>query len=333
MENRQSDRLGTLSPLWSIGREIVSAQRKTLSRWGFIEPPYLLAIGFILLGTFISLGSDLGLKAPLVVVTFAWLLHITVGLAAIRTGVILLSRWRRTAQWSDLWVLGVSGVMASVVLAPVSFLVDQWLLTLGIETDDQPFAGVEQWLYGAPVAIFEEWGHVVAPTVLVALLLGVPAWWARRHAPSHAVSDAASHAQGVTPLEADPLSSHLEPRTESTQDYLTLPVAKRASCLQRLPPALGLDLIAVRAELQYVRVYTTRGDALILGALKDITEEYESEGQLVHRSWWISNEHVRALRRRGTRYMLTLSNGLDVPVSRRRQSSIVQQFGSTTTLR
>ena len=103
------------------------------------------------------------------------------------------------------------------------------------------------------------------------------------------------------------------------------------SCLQRLPPALGNDLIAARSELQYVRIYTTRGDALVLGALKDIAEQRQ-DGKLVHRSWWVADSHVRTLRRRGTRCMLTLSNGLEVPVSRRRQQALINQFGSSATL-
>jgi len=102
--------------------------------------------------------------------------------------------------------------------------------------------------------------------------------------------------------------------------------------LQRLPPALGADLIAAQSELQYVRIYTTRGDALVLGALKDVAEQREAEGQLVHRTWWVSTRHVRTLRRKGTQYVLTMANGLEVPVSRRRQQGLIRQFGSSTTL-
>lgn len=297
---------------------------QSLIRFGFVEPAYLRVAGFILLGAFLSLGSNLGLQAPLLVVGFAWALHLTVGLAAIRMGVIHLSRWQLTAHWSDLWLLGAAGFLASLLLAPTSFLIDQCLLTLGIDTDDERLVGVTQWLYGTPLALIEEWTHVVGPTVLVALLLGLPAWWARRKAAP--VSDEPSSLHAGPPLQGE------VSRAESSQDHAKLTGAKLGTCLQRLPPALGLDLIAARSELQYVRVYTTRGDALVLGALKDIAEQRQSEGQLVHRAWWVSNQHVRTLRRRGSRYILTLSNEVEVPVSRRRQSSVLHQFGSTTTL-
>lgn len=103
-----------------------------------------------------------------------------------------------------------------------------------------------------------------------------------------------------------------------------------AAMIESLDPALAA--LDARAELQYVRIYTSCGNALILGALKDVAERCESGGQLVHRSWWIANAHVRTLRRRGTRCLLTLSNGLEVPVSRRRQQALINQFGSSTTL-
>lgn len=173
------------------------------------------------------------------------------------------------------------------------------LLARGVPTDDDPLLHPAQW----PLGVFEEWVQVVGPVVLVALLLGLPAWWARRKAvpePAPEPAPAAPEAGG--------------------------------SCLQCLPAALGTDLIAARSELQYVRVYTTRGDALVLGALKDIAEQRGAEAQLTHRTWWVSDRHVRTLRRRGARYVLTLSNGLEVPVGRRRQPALIQRFGASATL-
>jgi hypothetical protein len=221
--------------------------------------------------------------------------------------VIGLSRWWATAGWSDPPLLASAGLLTSLVLAPFSFTIDQVLTALGVVTDDAPLSTLGQW----PIGIFEEWTRVVGPALLVALLLGLPAWWSRRNALSIPVPT------------VEPAAAVVKPDT---------PAATVGSCLQRLPPALGTDLIAVRSELQYVRIYTTRGDALVLGALKDIAEQREADGQLVHRSWWVSNRHVRTLRRRGTRYMLTMTNGLEIPVSRRRQPALISRFGSSATL-
>jgi hypothetical protein len=295
---------------------IVSVTDRSFIRLSFIEPPYLLAVGFVLLGTFVSVGSTQGLEAPLLAIVLVWALHLSVGLVAIRAGVIGLSRWPKTATWSDLSLLAVSGFVASLVLAPVSFVIDQSLLTLGVDTDDELLIGSSATALKIFFGIVEEWTHVVGPTVLVAVMLALPAWWVRRQStPSPNVSEMSREAE--VPIASDSASAE--------------PMAIR-SCLQRLPPALGTDLIAAQSELQYVRIYTTLGDALVLGALKDVAEQREAEGQLVHRTWWVSNRHVRTLRRKGTQYVLTMANGLEIPVSRRRQQGLIRQFGSSTTL-
>jgi len=294
----------------------VSVTDRSFIRLSFIEPPYLLAVGFVLLGTFVSVGSTQGLEAPLLAIVLVWALHLSVGLVAIRAGVIGLSRWPKTATWSDLSLLAVSGFVASLVLAPVSFVIDQSLLTLGVDTDDELLIGSSATALKIFFGIVEEWTHVVGPTVLVAVMLALPAWWVRRQStPSPNVSEMSREAE--VPIASDSASAE--------------PMAIR-SCLQRLPPALGADLIAAQSELQYVRIYTTLGDALVLGALKDVAEQREAEGQLVHRTWWVSNRHVRTLRRKGTQYVLTMANGLEIPVSRRRQQVLIRQFGSSTTL-
>ncbi len=246
----------------------MSVTDRSFIRLSFIEPPYLLAVGFVLLGTFVSVGSTQGLEAPLLAIVLVWALHLSVGLVAIRAGVIGLSRWPKTATWSDLSLLAVSGFVASLVLAPVSFVIDQSLLTLGVDTDDELLIGSSATALKIFFGIVEEWTHVVGPTVLVAVMLALPAWWVRRQStPSPNVSE-----------------MNREAEVSIASDSATAEPMAIRSCLQRLPPALGTDLIAAQSELQYVRIYTTLGDALVLGALKDVAEQREAEGQLVHRT-------------------------------------------------
>lgn len=306
-----------------------------LIRFDFVEPSYLLATGTVLLGIFVSLGSNLGLQAPALVIGLVWALHLLVGLTAIRVGVVSLSRWRQTATWPDFLLLAMAGLGASLALAPTSFLIDQGLSIGGIDTDDELVLATGGWLTGIPAAIFEEWTHAAGPTLLVTLLLGLPAWWARKTAAANPVGPlpeppepAAAKAEDRPP----PAEMVVQPNTPPETAQVIGQTTPGRSCLQRLPPTLGTDLIAVRSELQYVRVYTTLGSALVLGSLKDVAEQQGTGGQLVHRTWWVSNRHVRMLRRRGTGYVLTLANGLEVPVSRRRQPAAIKQFGSSTTL-
>ena len=59
------------------------------------------------------------------------------------------------------------------------------------------------------------------------------------------------------------------------------------------------------------------GSELLLMRLADAIEELEGlPGERVHRSWWVARGAVGAARANGRRLSLTLTNGLDVPVTR-----------------
>jgi len=94
-----------------------------------------------------------------------------------------------------------------------------------------------------------------------------------------------------------------------------------------LPLELGHDVIAVKSELQYLRVWTTRGAALVLGSLQEVEDEEGSAGMRVHRSWWVHARHVRTVGRRGEAAICELSDGREVPISRRRKADAIARFG------
>ena len=77
-------------------------------------------------------------------------------------------------------------------------------------------------------------------------------------------------------------------------------------------------------------MHTTRGRSLVLYNLRDTAEALERsvEGLQIHRSHWVADRHVRRLVRRGKSWSCELSNGLALPVSRRRQSEAKQRWGS-----
>jgi hypothetical protein len=100
-----------------------------------------------------------------------------------------------------------------------------------------------------------------------------------------------------------------------------------ANWRERLPAELGTDVIAVASELQYLRVWTPRGCALILGALADVQLQEGAAGLRVHRSWWVAAEHVVSVRRTATAAVCLMSDGREVPVSRRRRSEVIDRFG------
>ncbi|MFN4959253.1 MAG: LytTR family DNA-binding domain-containing protein, partial [Burkholderiales bacterium] len=133
----------------------------------------------------------------------------------------------------------------------------------------------------------------------------------------------------VPPLLNTPLATS----TESIPIVTSLP--EQAGALLKpawrvaLPSELGGELIAVGSELQYLRVWTTRGSALVLGSLQQVEEAEGPNGIRTHRSWWVNAQHVLRARVQGDGAVCELSNGLQVPVSRRRKADVMERFGNT----
>lgn len=86
---------------------------------------------------------------------------------------------------------------------------------------------------------------------------------------------------------------------------------------RRIPPALGRDLLALEMEDHYLRIHTALGSDLILLRLRDaIAELGPVHGRQVHRSWWVADGAVASVERNAGKPLLTLRNGLSVPVSK-----------------
>jgi hypothetical protein len=88
--------------------------------------------------------------------------------------------------------------------------------------------------------------------------------------------------------------------------------------LDRLPVERRGTLLALSAEDHYVRVHTDRGDALCLMRLSDaIRETGDIPGLQVHRSHWVARQAIAATRRNGDKAVIRLTDGTELPVSRR----------------
>ncbi len=103
------------------------------------------------------------------------------------------------------------------------------------------------------------------------------------------------------------------------------PILTRAALYQRLPPKLReAEIYALAAEDHYVRVITSKGEALILIRLSDaITETAPIKGLSPHRSWWVAEAAAAKV----TRSEITLKSeqpnqdgqnqgGQTIPISR-----------------
>jgi DNA-binding LytR/AlgR family response regulator len=87
---------------------------------------------------------------------------------------------------------------------------------------------------------------------------------------------------------------------------------------QRLPlPLQHSPILALESEDHYLRVHCQGGDALILMRLSDaIGELSRIEGAQTHRGWWVAKAAITRARRADGKAVLTLSNGIEAPVSR-----------------
>ena len=90
-----------------------------------------------------------------------------------------------------------------------------------------------------------------------------------------------------------------------------------------LPKASREELLYLQAELHYIAVVTAHGRTLILYNLRDaIADLGDTPGIQPHRSYWVAADQVKGLRRRGRQGVLQMSNGDDVPVSRRSLAAV-----------
>jgi hypothetical protein len=99
--------------------------------------------------------------------------------------------------------------------------------------------------------------------------------------------------------------------------------AAAAFLLRYAPKLAGSRLLALEAEDHYLRIHADGGSELVLLRMRDAVAALEGvPGRQVHRSFWVAETAVRAIRRDGARLVLELENGLEVPVSRTNAASL-----------
>ena len=84
----------------------------------------------------------------------------------------------------------------------------------------------------------------------------------------------------------------------------------------RLPAEMGYEIIYVKTEGHYLRVYTKAGTSRLLLRFADAVAELSNLGMQVHRSYWVALDQVVGLVKRDNRMMLRLTGNYEVPVSR-----------------
>ena len=131
----------------------------------------------------------------------------------------------------------------------------------------------------------------------------------------------AAASDGGTPSGSEARQEVSAAEPESTQVTQSSSTARpegrpQPRFLDRLPAALGRDVVYLKVRSHYVNVVTTAGSGALLMRFADAVAELGDQGMQVHRSYWVARRHVVGIERRAERTVLLLTAGEEVPVSR-----------------
>jgi hypothetical protein len=136
--------------------------------------------------------------------------------------------------------------------------------------------------------------------------------------PTGALADVPS-VPPAAPAERAPPAAQAKPAAAAS--------APAAADVLGWPRALGEEVLHVQADLHYLQVTTALGRAMVLGRLAAVEAHFGDQGLRVHRSHWVALRAVRAVRRKGEGWVVELSGGDSIPVSRRRMAQVRERLG------
>lgn len=196
---------------------------------------------------------------------------------------------RHLAPRENPWLsIAAAGLAASTLVTPLALGLDHLMVAPLDPAEDS------SWTLAA---VLEEWIALAPPVTLV---------WLGRNAVRFL---------RLSP-DGPPTSTPSAPGTDQPDFMRRLPVSRRG------------QLIALSAELHYLRVHTTLGDALILQGFGEALAQLGPDvGLRVHRSHWIDPRFVAGVSREGGRMRIELVNGVAVPVARSRRGEVTSVLG------
>lgn len=191
-------------------------------------------------------------------------------------GLSFLSSFNRLSVWQKVFM---SGAVGASLFSPLALLIDI-------------FYANEGWPQSFAEELAGEWLGVFFPAILVWMLINTPWILDMQFVKRTSADSQLKESKEVKPVCSYPFMSHLR------QD-------------------MGDDLLCISSQLHYLEVVTANGKQLILYALKDaILEVQHDKGMQVHRSHWVAFEAIASFKRTGREGIITLVNGLKLPVSR-----------------
>lgn len=159
------------------------------------------------------------------------------------------------------------------------------------------------WRGGSQLAAGEAFGRIWPSTILVGV-----GFFALFYV-LYSRADFSGEAEDI----ADPAAPESAP--ESTPQ--STPKSTPETDLHERLPAGFPEILALSVEDHYTRVHAATRSEIVLMPLGEAMSLVPSKtGKRVHRSWWVAESAVESHKREGRDIKLTLTNGLQVPVSR-----------------
>ncbi|MFM8820048.1 MAG: LytTR family DNA-binding domain-containing protein [Phenylobacterium sp.] len=280
-------------------------------------PYFLLFAGLGLVTLFTLLDPEPSRSLGLIERFLFWLLHAGGLLFLMQVSQSVLSRvppLRRLNPWIQITLAGLIG---TALFAPIGTGLDE-VFGLAAVSDDLNLTWPHQVLnaFGdtAPAAVFIWVGLNAARNLRLPTLRDA----------GHRAQPALKELDGL----AQPASLRLKDQSPAPALASEAPPPPFWS---RVPSSLGDDLVALTAELHYLRVETVNGNALILYPFGQAVAELaasSSNGSQIHRSHWVAHSHVATIERNGGRVFCVLQSGTRLPIGRRRQATIVARLSS-----
>ena len=266
----------------------------------------MMAAGGVLALLFTFMEPEVSLALDVFPRLLFWILHISCGVGGILLASYLI-RLFSIEQMPVFIAITITGIIGAILSAPCYLLLDSFY-------PDSPPDG---WL-----DVFEAqgWWQALLAEFLEVLPVFLASWYIVNLPLFFNTTQLNS---SLPPDDPD------DPKDIEGADSQAHRQKIRGQLYERLPKVIGEEIVAISSDLHYLNVHTVLGKTLLLGSLKEYVRAFGETGMQIHRSHWVSKEHVVKVHITGKAAYCLMSNGLKIPVSRSKRNGVKRYFGQS----
>ena len=266
-----------------------------------------VGIALILLFTIVQPAASDGLS--FLERLFFWTAQVSVSLFGIFIASMFI-RQLAAINLPNILLIVITGILASIVVSPGFFMIEEIFVNLDRAPDGMlDELATKGWLAALLVESIE-----VMPTLTITwFLVNIPILLNSTFVKDNTPSDEAAN-KSDKPAEI----IHIGEQQDTAKNQF----------LSKLPENIGKDLMYISSDLHYLNVTTTSGNVLILGSINKVSEIFDDEGFLVHRSHWVSKKHVLRVVTGSNSAQCVMRNHKSIPVSRSKKKLLKAYFGN-----